>query len=246
MFWRKKTHREKPRLQTFVAPEPARKSSPADKLNDAAETLAQSLNAYSDAAWRASKDEPDEELKEARAKLTAARKIVTEGRLAYALGRCLPEHIRYWPSWIKRDDFRTWVGFDAQEITAHQHEEQDSSRTVKAVTIELQFREQNYRIVLRDEGSPYDPRDFVKCGQIELWHYDQMVAHLELIEHLEKEYSHWEYREVRALRVGPWMKDVLDMATQIDSSRQRKMDDFIDNRAREAGKNIDLGGLGGT
>lgn len=241
MFWRKKKQPEEPRFTAYDAPEPPRKNSPADKLNDAAETLAQSLNAYSDAAWRASKTEPDKELVEARAKLAAARKIVTEGRLAYALGRRLPEHIEHWPSWIKRDDFWKWVGFDAQEIQAYQHEEQDSSRTVKVVTVDLRFKDQSYRLVLRDRGMSRDFESMDKLGEFELWHFDQLVAHFDLIERLEKEYSQWEYSDVRALRVGPWMKDVLGMATQIEASSQRRMDDFIDDRTREAGKNIDLG-----
>lgn len=66
---------------------------------------------------------------------------MTEGRLAFALGRCLPEHIKYWHAWSQRDDFRKWVGFDAQKIKAHQHEEQDGSRKVKVVTVDLRFND---------------------------------------------------------------------------------------------------------
>jgi hypothetical protein len=237
MLWRNNKQPETPRFQ---APEPPRKRSPADVLRDSAETLAQSLNAYSDAAWRATKDEPDNELVEARAKVAAARKIVTEGRLAYALGRCLPEHIQHWASWIQRDDFLNWVGFDAQEIEAYEHQEQDDLRMVTVVTVDLKFNAQKYRLVLRNSGRSSDPESLETLGEIELWHYDRVVAHLDLTQRLDEEYPQWEYSDVRALRVGLWMKDVLDMATQVDSRRQRSINAFTDNRTLVVGKNINL------
>lgn len=42
-------------------------------------------------------------------------------------------------------------------------------------------------------------------------------------------------------RVGDWMKDVLDMATQIDAFRERSMNKFVNDLARSAANDIDLG-----
>lgn len=68
-----------------------------------------------------------------------------------------------------------------------------------------------------------------------------MVAKFGLIDDLSKEYSTWSFSDVRALSVGPWMQDVLDMAAQVEGSKQKKRNEFQDNRVRLAASKIDLG-----
>lgn len=87
-------------------------------MEEAADKLAASLNSYSEAAHRASQPESNAELETAYKKVELARKFVLEGRLANALGQCLPEHVRHWPAWSHREDFQNWVGFDATDIAA--------------------------------------------------------------------------------------------------------------------------------
>ncbi|MBJ3764598.1 hypothetical protein ILP92_17825 [Maribius pontilimi] len=241
MFWKKKpppeTH-EPVRSEPPAAPQP---KTPTEKLNEAASTLAASLIAYSEAAYRASQPGPDAELQAAYDKVEAAHKLVTEGRIAYALGRCLPEHVKYWPSWIKQDDFENYVGFAATEIAATEEKEEDGSRNIKVKTIDFTFNDGHYRLILRDRGMSYAPDDPYRLGEVELFTEIERVAKLEIVEDISKEYSQWEFSEVRALKVGPWMQDLLDMATQIEVSRRRRMDEFQDERAREAARDIDLG-----
>ncbi len=55
------------------------------------------------------------------------------------------------------------------------------------------------------------------------------------------EYAQWEFVDVTGFRVGAWMQDVLDMTAQIEASQQRVISDFIDERARKAADEIDLG-----
>lgn len=240
MFWRK----TKQGLETLRPDATSSERAPlsrVDRFNEAAATLAASLDTYADAAFCASREAPDKDLVEARAKVEAARKLVTEGRLAYALGRCLPGHVEHWPAWINRDDFRKWVHFDAQSIAAYEHEEQDGSRNAKVVTIDFIFNGRQYRFVLRDRGMSYAPDRSDKIGEVELWHNDFLVAKFEVIEDLLKEYSEWEFSDVLALRVGQWMQDVLDIAAQIEAGRHRSLGRFTDERTVEAAKNIDLG-----
>jgi hypothetical protein len=92
MFWRKKPQAEPFRLE-ITRDEQIAKSS-VDQLNESTDKLASSLHAYSEAAYRAAQEVPDERLVEAGAKVKAARKLVIEGRIAYALGRCIPEHVK--------------------------------------------------------------------------------------------------------------------------------------------------------
>ena len=220
------------------APPPvAEPKSSTERFEEAASVLAASLNDYSDAAYRASQQAPDEELNAAYHKVEVARKLVREGRLAYALGGCLPEHVRHWTAWIQRDDFQEWVDFAATEITAVQSKEEDSS----CATIDFTFNCTRYRLILRDHGMSPVPDTAARYGEVEFFANGQRVAKFELVEDLMKEYSEWSFCDVRALKVGPWMKEVIDMATQIEASRRKHKDDIFDQRAREAGREIDLG-----
>lgn len=241
MFWKKKppaAKQEPARSEPPAAPKP---KTPAERLNEAASTLAASLNAYSEAAYRAAQPGPDAELQAAYDKVGAARELVTKGRLAYALGRCLPEHLQYWPSWIKQDGFEKYIGFAASDITATETKEEDGSREIKVSTIDFTFNGVRYRLVIRDRGMSYAPGDLFKLGEVELFTGIEGVAKFEIEEDISKEYSEWEFSDVRALKVGPWMQDVLDMSTQIEASRRRRIDEFQDDRAREAAREIDLG-----
>jgi hypothetical protein len=235
MFWRKKPPSTR---QPTQRPAKAGKS-----LDEVAADLADSLSAYSNAAWRASQQAPDRELTDAKAKIDAARKIVTEGRLGYALGRCIPEHVQHWPSWITQQGFGQWVDFDAEDIAASEHAEKDASgsRDVTVVTIDFTFNAQRYRFIMRNRGMSYAPDSTNYLGEVELWVSDRPVAKFDIVKDSSREYPNWEFRDVRGLRVGPWMQDVLDITAQIDSRRSRRWQKVLDDGQKEDAKNIDLG-----
>lgn len=99
MFWKKKQDPKEAQLDMAAVPtEPAPRSTQED-LERAAKRLAASLRAYADASYAAKQAVPDEKLAAAHYKVQIARKIATEGRIAYALGRCLPEHMAHWHAW---------------------------------------------------------------------------------------------------------------------------------------------------
>jgi hypothetical protein len=244
MFWKKK--QPAGRIDAAGPAQPAppaapKPKTPAERLNEAASTLAASLAAYSEAAYRAAQPGADAELQAVYDKVNAARELVTKGRLAYALGRCLPEHVKYWPSWIKRDDFEKYIGFAATEISATETKEEDGSREIKVSTIDFTFNGGRFRLILRDKGMSYAPGDPFRFGEVELFTGIERVAKFKIMEDVLKEYSEWEFSDVRALKVGPWMQDVLDMSAQIEASRRLRMDEFQNERAREAALDIDLG-----
>ena len=238
MFWKKKPQAPQKPMQQVAQPAPKTES---EKLEEAANSLGDALRNYSNAAYKAAQPKEDPELKKAYETVAAAEKLVKDGRLAYALGRCLPEHVKYWPSWIKREDFEKHVGFDAQEIEASSGEEQGTYRTTKVVAIDFTFKETRYQLILRDEGMSAAPGDPYRFGEIELKAGGERVAKFGLIEDISKEYSNWEFSDVRALTVGPWMQEVLDMAAQIDAAWQKQKNEFHDERARAAAREIDLG-----
>jgi hypothetical protein len=238
MFWRKKPQPEPSRRKTTVHEHVSK--SLVDQLNEAADKLASSLHTYSEAAYKAAQEVPDNELIEARAKVKAARKLVMDGRIAYALGRCIPEHVKHWPSWITRDDFHKWVHFDAQDIAVYAHDEQDGSRNIKVVAVDFTFNQNRYRFVLLDRGMSYVPDSLEKLGEVQLWLGELVVAKFDVIEDLDDEYSEWQFSDVRALRVGLWMKDMIDISTQIEAGRRKGPEEFLDNQTLDAARNIEL------
>ena len=79
-----------------------------------------------------------------------------------------------------------------------------------------------------------------RCPRQELWLAGQLVAKFDLLKDFSKDFSEWRFADVRALRVGPWMKDVIDIATQIEVRREKEHRRLFDNRTLETANNIDL------
>ena len=233
MLWKRRPPPPKP-----ASMQPPTVESPKtreEQLEEAADKLAASLNGYLEAAYRVSQPAPSEEFKTSYEKIERARELVLEGGLAVALGRCLPEHVKYWPMWSQREDFRNWVGFDATQITATESKEEGGSGTFTVVTIDFIFNDTIYRLILRDYGTSLDRR-----GEIELFANDLCVAKFDLAQDRRKDYPEWGFTDVRALKVGPWMKDVIDMATQIEASDRKQFDEALNTRIRETARDINF------
>lgn len=243
MFWKKKQEQDLTAAEPVMAAEQieAAPKSTRENLEEAAKGLAASLRSYAEASYAAKKAVPDEELMDAHYKVQIARKIATEGRIAYALGRCLPEHMAHWHAWSQRDDFMDSVGFDATNIKASQTTEEDGVRRVVVSTNDFIFRDRQYRLVFRDSGLSSAPDDHVYLGEVHFYAGDSRVAKFDVTKDLIKEYSEWHFADLTGFRVGTWMQEVLDMAAQIEASQEQKMNRFSDQRARQAADEIDLG-----
>ena len=238
MFWRKKAASadDKPQQQ----PQSDQQQPEKELLRKAARDLARSLLAYAEASRRAPAPLRDAELEVAEAKVQAARGLVVESGLARALGTCIPEHVLHWPSWIKRDDFLTWVHFDASEITAEEWLEADGHRKLKVVRVGFVFKERNYAVVIRDGGYSSVPDSHSRTGEVELWLEGALVSALGVSQDLGDDFPEWRYGDIKVLRVGDWMKDVIDMTAQIEAHRTRSAESFAQKRIRDLARNIDL------
>ncbi|TBY66241.1 hypothetical protein E0H51_34080 [Rhizobium leguminosarum bv. viciae] len=243
MFWKKRQE------QDVEAPEPVMEAEPIEpapqstqaELEKAAKELAASLRAYADASYAAKKAVPDEELTAAHCKVEIARKIATEGRIAYALGRCLPEQMAQWHAWSQRDDFMDWVGFAATNITSSRTAEEVGAGRVVVTTNDFTYRGRHYRLVFRDSGLSSAPDDHVYIGEVHFYAGDNRVAKFDVTKDLMKEYSEWQFADLTGFRIGTWMQEVLEMSVEIEASQEKKMNRFSDERARQAADEIDLG-----
>lgn len=240
MFWRKKQDR--------VAAEPVPEAKPTksatsslEELEDAATKLAASLKHYSDASYAAQQPAPDQALAVAHRKVEIARRLVRESQIAYALGGCLPNHMAHWHAWSQRGDFMKWVGFEASKISSSLVREEIGARRIEVTTNDFTFNDRPYRLVFRDSGLSSAPGDNNYHGEVHFFSGEICVAKFDVSKDLMDEYAQWQFVDVTGFRVGTWMQDVLDMTSQIDASRERTIRDFVDERARKAADEIDLG-----
>ncbi|NTE86100.1 hypothetical protein [Agrobacterium rubi] len=242
VFWKKKQQEQKaaePVMATEVIIQTQKPQQ--SELDAAAKELANSLRTYAEASYMSQQAPPDDDLKAAHNKVHRARKIVTEGRIAYALGRCLPEHMAHWHAWSQRDDFRTWVKFDATNITSSRTTEEIGSSRTEVTTNDFTFRDRPYRLVFRDRGLSSAPGDDTYRGEVNFFSGEICVAKFSVSKDLMDEYAQWEFVDLSGFRVGTWMQDVLDMAAQIEGSQERSMNQFVDDHTRRAADEIDLG-----
>ena len=237
MFWKK----TKTETRAENKPTPVQKpATPSDELANAKAGLAVSLRKYSEAAYENAKAAPDKNIEDAHRKVGEADKLVREGRIAFALGECLPEHIKHWHAWIKRDDFHKYVGFEGRDIEAIEVKEGEGYDKIEKSTVRFTFQGKRYTIILTDKGMSSVPGSTDRRGSIELFLDDTRLAKFAIKRDLEPEFPHWEYACVEALKVGPWMKDILDIAAQIEAHDEGNMNSYMDEHAQRVSKNIEM------
>lgn len=211
--------------------------SPEEQLRASAEALALSLRAYADAAQSAYRPRHDADVIAARKKVDLARKLIQDSGIANALASSIPDHVRYWASWINQEDFSSNVGFEATDISAVKNDDGKGS------IVEFTFNSNRYRLVINDFGSS----SYGRLGEVELFLANKRVAKIDVRRVDKQDYSYWQFSDVRALKVGDWMKDVLDIAAQIEAPGLKSLEDFLaghlssDDQVREVASEIDLG-----
>jgi hypothetical protein len=147
--------------------------------------------------------------------------------------------MEHWPSAIKHATFAPY--FDARDIQAEAHAEERGYRKVKVSTMVFTFNGSRYRLAVRDEGMSPVPESYDQCGEVERWLAGQIVAKFALLKDVSEDFSQWRFADVQAIRVGPWMKDVIDIATQIEIAREGRGNELLNKLTLEAADNIDLG-----
>ncbi|WP_027836085.1 hypothetical protein [Maritalea myrionectae] len=239
MFWKRKNKSAEPEIiTTKVTPMPEKSAS--ERMMDSAEIIATELRNYEQEALNLEKTEPDAELLEAQEKLEAARKIVRDGRLAYALVRQLVDHIMHWSSWVKMDDFQKYVHFDAKNVSASRTKSEGESGNINTDTISFTFEGSKYCCVIHDQGYSSAPDSAYKFGEVEFWANEKLALKLSMVEDYSNEYSRWEFSDVMAFHSGKWMTALLKISSQIEQRQQEGVDKFSDDRVKEAGANINL------
>lgn len=240
LFWKKKPAPGPWDLAKEAKPEAPQSAD--EKRSNAAKDLAASLRQYHEAALEAARGGPDAEWEAAREKVEKARELVQESRLAYALGRCIPEHVLYWSSWSQREDFQKYVGFAGSDISARREQDGDEEfPDRKTEIVEFTFNGSRYRFQLIDKGYSLVPDDEAnKWGYVELYWEDELVARFQVGQDYSRVYSHWSYADVKALKVGEWMQDILEISAQIEAANQKSRERLLAGFDLESAKDIEI------
>jgi hypothetical protein len=206
-------------------------------IPDPEKQLSAALSEYEKHFYDKVRAAPDRDAEEAKRVVAEARRFVSESRLGYALARPLLGHIKYWPSWSKRDDFGNYANGPFKYIDGS-HSDQKPKTTVVSFT----YNSIGYTLRFIDEGMfEWASDDMNAYGKLELIKDERVVLGINVSEDLSKgDAAYWGMTDVYALRPGPWMKDLIEMGAYIDGMEDQKLQQWQNNDAIARAKQIAL------
>lgn len=227
MFWRK----TKP-------PQAVEPATIVQEVSRSPEThISQAILAYQRAFADTLRRSVNTDVEKAKQLVARASKIVGESGLGPALAPTLLDHVKYWPSWSKRDDFHQYVKFPAEEISGS--EETDEGKRTKTSRVQFLYNGNPYGVVFVDEGMPqWTSDDHNAYGKVQLIYQGHVVLGLDVAKNLSKEHATWRWNNVFAFIPGTWMKELIEMAAQIEASQSQYFEDFVNNDALERARRI--------
>jgi hypothetical protein len=231
MFWRKT---KPPHVLEPPPPMPVQQASRSPEA-DIAQAILSYQRGFSDSLRRSVNTDVDE----AKRLVARASRIVGDSGLGPALAPTLLDHVKYWPSWSTRDDFRQYVKFPAEDISGSQ--EADEAKRTKTSRVQFFYNSNRYGVVFVDEGMPqWTNDDHNAYGKVQLLYQSHVVLGLDISQNLSKEYSTWRWNNVFAFIPGTWMKELIEMAAHIEASQAQYFEDFTDKDALERARQIKL------
>lgn len=201
----------------------------------AADKLAAALAEYQADFEKRLQSAPNPDAQEAKSRIERAKALVDQSGLGKALITLLA-HVKYWPTWSQREDFRKWVGFPADEVLAKEERKQEKYKSETTTIVLFVYQGARYGIVFRDKGSSILPDgDYFQSGSLDFISNGEAVLGLDVSLGSE-EFAEWRYFGVNALKMGPWSKVLLEIASHIRAyeanSRARRDDDYAIDKAK--------------
>jgi hypothetical protein len=210
------------------------------KSSSAADKLATALEAYRrdfemELKSGAANLEADRAKEAERAKelVQQANELIRQSGLGNALIK-LMEDVKYWSTWRQRGDFQKYVKFPATDILAEE-EQNKESRTV--TTVYFVYKNKRYGLLMTDEGHSWDGDS--KVANVDFIADDAVVLSLRVGQDNDG-LSEWRLVDVNALTIGPWTKDLLEIAAYIKVGNENSMRHFNEELAIDKAKKISL------
>jgi hypothetical protein len=225
------------RKQSAAPPPPV----PAKPERTPDEVMSEMLSKYQSHFYETSKTNSNPSADDAKRKIDQAKKIISDSRVGYSIC-ALVEHIKYWPSWSKHDDFFKHVGFPAQEIAASSEKTQES-RPKDRTIVSFIYSGVPFTVDFLDEGVPnWGGDDYSRYGKVEFYSGEDRVLGVEISADTSRgfEYERWRFLDVFAFAPGEWMKHLVEIVALIDAHRTNDRNRSAEDRAIEQARNIRL------
>jgi hypothetical protein len=234
MFWRSKP---KPTQTRAAIIDVADQHKKAEAKLDPEIILSEALSQYQTQYYEKVSAALDKDAEEAKRIVQEARRFIEEGRLAYSICRPVLEHVKFWPSWSKREGFEEYCNGPFRYISGSNSSGEKPSITV----VKFSYNSRLYTLRLVDEGMHSWASDANCYGKLEFRSAESLVLGLDVSQDLAKgDLAHWWLTNVYAFVPGPWMKDLIEMAAHIDGIRTREYAILSNRDALERARNIKL------
>jgi hypothetical protein len=201
----------------------------------AGEKLAAALAEYQKDFEKRLQTAPNPDSKEAKDRIERAEALVAQSGLGRALTTLL-SHVKYWPTWSEREDFRKYVGFPVDEVLAKEERKQEKYDSTTIMAVLFVYKGARYGMVFKHgSGSTMPDGSYFQGGTLEFLSNGEVMLGLD-VSLPDHEFSDWTYFGVNALKMGPWSKALLEIAAHIHAhvqqSRAKSDDDYTINKAK--------------
>ena len=177
------------------------------------EELAKMLEEYRRDYETRLQSRPNIEAQQARQLIQKARDLIRQSGIGDALTILLAE-VKYWPRWTQPDDLSKYMHFPATDIQTREESKEEPFRRTTTTTVYFMYGDKPYGLVFEDRGSSYLPDgEPSRNGTLDFIAEDAVVLSLSVSSDIEGHEWHW--FDLNALNIGPWTKDLLEIAAHI-------------------------------
>jgi hypothetical protein len=181
---------------------------------------------------------PNIEAQQARQVVQKARDLLRQSGIGDALTLLL-EEVKYWPSWSQRDDLIKSVHFPANDIRAREELKEEPFKTTTTTTVYFIYGDKPYGLVFEDRGPSYIPDgEPIRNGTLDFIAEDAVVLSLNVSSDADGHEWHW--FDLNALNIGPWTKDLLEIAAYINIATKDSLRHFNEKSDIDKAKKIRL------
>ena len=181
---------------------------------------------------------PNIEAQQARQLIQKARDLIRRSGIGDAL-TILLEEVKYWPTWSERDDLVKSVHFPATDIHAKKESKEEPFKRTTTTTVYFMYGDQPYGLVFEDRGPSYLPEGEPSMkGTLDFIAEDAVVLSLNVSSDADGHEWHW--FDLNALNIGPWTKDLLEIAAYINIATKDSLRHFNEKSDIDKAKKIRL------
>ena len=181
---------------------------------------------------------PNIEAQQARQVVQKARDLIHQSGIGDALTLLL-EEVKYWPSWSQRDDLIKSVHFPATDIRAREELKEEPFKSTTTTTVSFIYGDKPYSLVFEDRGPSYIPDgEPIRNGTLDFIAEDAVVLSLNVSSDADGHEWHW--FDLNALNIGPWTKDLLEIAAYINIATKDSLRHFNEKSDIDKAKKIRL------